>query len=62
MAGLITGGSFYQLENTGTGPMILMGHHSGSQEVIKTIAHDTRELLYAQYQSSEAPTSTRILV
>lgn len=28
MAALITGGSFYQLENTGGGPMILMGHRS----------------------------------
>ena len=43
MAALITGGSFYQLENTGTGPMILMGHRSGSQDTVKIIDYETRE-------------------
>jgi len=33
MAALITGGSFYQLENTGQGPMILMGHRSAIRTV-----------------------------
>jgi hypothetical protein len=28
----ITGGSFYQLENTGTGAMVLMGNRSGPSE------------------------------
>ena len=42
MAALITGGSFYRLENTGTGPMILMGHRSGSQETTKIIDYKTR--------------------
>ncbi len=32
MAALVTGGSFYRLENTGDGPMVLMGNRSGSRE------------------------------
>ena len=43
MAALITGGSFYKLENTGTGPMIMMGHRSGSQETTKIIDYETRK-------------------
>lgn len=43
MAALINGGSFYQLENTGSGPMILMGHRSGSQETTKIIDYKTRQ-------------------
>lgn len=43
MAALITGGSFYQLENTGSGPMILMGHRSGSQDNVKIIDYKTRK-------------------
>ncbi len=46
-AALVTGGSFYQLENTGTGPMILMGTRSGSQENIKIIDYKTRKDLRA---------------
>ncbi len=47
-AALITGGSFYQLENTGSGPMIMMGNRSGSQDDIKHINYETREDLRAQ--------------
>ncbi len=43
MAALITGGSFYMLENSGDGPMILMGNRSGNQKNIKHINYDTRE-------------------
>jgi len=43
MAALIRGGSFYQLENTGDGPMILMGNRSGSQENIRHINYETRK-------------------
>ncbi len=46
-AALVTGGSFYQLENTGAGPMILMGNRSGSQEDIKIIDYKTRKDLRA---------------
>ncbi len=35
MAALITGGSFYQLENSGKGPMVMMGNRSGSTEEVK---------------------------
>jgi mannose-6-phosphate isomerase-like protein (cupin superfamily) len=43
MAALITGGSFYQLENTGTGHMILMGHRSGNQDNVMIIDYVTRK-------------------
>ncbi len=43
MAAMITGGSFYQLENTGSGPMIMMGNRSGPEETLKTISYETRE-------------------
>ncbi len=43
MAALITGGSFYQLVNTGTGPMILMGHRSGNQDNVMIIDYVTRK-------------------
>ena len=43
MAALITGGSFYQLENTGSGPMIMMGNRSGPSEKIQIIDYVTRK-------------------
>jgi hypothetical protein len=43
MAALITGGSFYQLENTGQGPMILMGYRSGNQDNVMHIDYVTRQ-------------------
>jgi uncharacterized cupin superfamily protein len=43
MVALITGGSFYQLENTGNGHMILMGHRSGSQDNVMIIDYATRQ-------------------
>ena len=43
MAALITGGSFYQLENTGTGHMIMMGHRSGNQDNVAIIDYVTRQ-------------------
>src|SRR5512143_3705796 len=39
----ITGGSFYQLENTGTGPMVLMGNRSGPSEAIQHINYELRK-------------------
>ena len=47
MAALITGGSFYMLENTGDGPMVMMGNRSGSQDNIKHINFETRKDLRA---------------
>jgi mannose-6-phosphate isomerase-like protein (cupin superfamily) len=43
MAALIHGGSFYQLENSGKGPMIMMGNRSGPQEAIQHINYETRK-------------------
>ncbi len=40
---LINGGSFYQLENTGTGPMVLMGTRTGPNSENKHINYDTKE-------------------
>ncbi len=42
MVALISGGSFYQLENTGDGPMVLMGNRSGPSEAIKHINYELR--------------------
>lgn len=50
-AALITGGSFYQLENTGSDPMIMMGNRSGPAEKIQIISYETREDIRAQVQS-----------
>jgi mannose-6-phosphate isomerase-like protein (cupin superfamily) len=43
MAATITGGSFYQLENSGTGPMIMMGNRSGPSEAIQHINYELRK-------------------
>jgi len=48
MAALINGGSFYKLENTGAGPMIMMGHRSGSQDTVKIIDYVTRKDIRAE--------------
>ncbi|MBM2809504.1 MAG: Cupin 2 protein [Chloroflexi bacterium] len=42
MAGLIEPGSFYQLENSGDGPMVLLGHHTLASQKEKTILYETR--------------------
>jgi len=42
MVALIQGGSFYQLENTGSGPMILMGTRTGPNSANKHINYETR--------------------
>ncbi len=47
MAALITGGSFYMLENTGHGAMVMMGNRSGSQDNIKHINFESRKDLRA---------------
>jgi mannose-6-phosphate isomerase-like protein (cupin superfamily) len=65
MAGLITGGSFYQLHNTGDGPMVLFGHHGRPSEEMKTILYETRKELVRPGQEDrkrEPPQSTKILV
>ncbi len=43
MVALIHGGDFYQLENTGNGPMVLMGNRSGPSGAIKHINYELRK-------------------
>ena len=43
MAAMITGGSFYQLENTGPDAMVLMGNRSGASEAIQHINYELRK-------------------
>jgi mannose-6-phosphate isomerase-like protein (cupin superfamily) len=43
MVALIEGGSFYQLENTGDGPMVLMGTRTGPSDANKHIDYETRK-------------------
>lgn len=40
---LIEGGSFYSLENTGDGPLILLGTRTGPHSANKHIHYDTRQ-------------------
>ena len=50
LAALIGGGSFYQLENSGDGPMILMGSRSGPEDDIKIIDYVTRKDVRDKYK------------
>jgi hypothetical protein len=43
MTALIEGGSFYRLENTGTGPMIMMGTRTGPNSANKHINYESGE-------------------
>jgi hypothetical protein len=43
MVATITGESFYQLENSGDGPMIMMGNRSGPSEEIQHINYELRK-------------------
>ncbi len=54
MAALITGGSFYQLENSGKGPMVMMGNRSGSTEDVKIIDYKTRKPVSANVRARRA--------
>jgi len=47
-AALIEGGSFYQLENTGSGPMIFMGTRTGPVSANKHITYETGDDLLAK--------------
>jgi mannose-6-phosphate isomerase-like protein (cupin superfamily) len=50
-AALITGGSFYQLENAGSEPMIMMGNRSGPAKKIQIISYETRKDIRQQVQA-----------
>ena len=54
MAALITGGSFYQLENSGKGPMVMMGNRSGSTEEVKIIDYKTRKPVPANVRTGRS--------
>lgn len=56
MVALIPGGHFYELENTGSGPLILMGTRSGARETTKRILYETREANRAA--TTQPPTAT----
>ena len=43
MLATITGGTFYQLENSGNGPMVIILSRSGSEEAKKKIDYITRK-------------------
>jgi mannose-6-phosphate isomerase-like protein (cupin superfamily) len=43
MVATISGGSFYQLENSGDGPMVLMGNRAGAQGDSTYVHYETRK-------------------
>ena len=53
MVAQIYDGSFYRLENSGTGPMIMMGNRSGSQKTIKIIDYETRKDVRQKYSDGK---------
>jgi len=61
MVALITGGSFYQLENSGQEPMVMLGCRALSEQAIQTISHATREELFPRADTTP-PRGTTILV
>ena len=54
MSALITGGSFYQLDNSGDGPMVMMGTRSGHKDANQHILHSTRENKRAKKNAEHA--------
>ncbi len=54
MVALIEGGSFYRLENTGEGPMVLMGTRTGPNSENKHIDYVTRKDIRAERRSRHA--------
>lgn len=51
---LITGGSFYQLDNTGNEPMVMMGTRSGPRDENQHILYSTREDVRARKRAARA--------
>ena len=64
MAAVITGGSFYELENSGDGPMVMMGVRGRSSQTTKKILHETRkeDPRRSERIKGDAPKFTTILV
>ena len=61
MLATITGGSFYQLDNSGDIPLVMIGNRSGSQETTLKIDYETRQPITEYVRrpaESEAPLAT----
>jgi mannose-6-phosphate isomerase-like protein (cupin superfamily) len=52
MRALITGGSFYQLDNTGNEPMVMMGTRTGDKDSNQHILYSTRENIRAKKKAA----------
>ncbi len=61
MVALITGGSFYQLENSGTEPMVMLGCRAASEQAVQTIGYESRQELFPR-EDITPPRGTSILV
>ena len=61
MLATITGGTFYQLENSGDGPMVIIQSRSGSEKATKKIDYITRQEVteHRHYVPEDASTSRR---
>ncbi len=62
MIALIPGGSFYDLKNTGSGQLILLGNRAKSNTEVRTINHETKEEVVWAGQRKDPPRGTSILV
>lgn len=60
MIALIPGGSFYQLENTGEGRLMMIGSRGLSDEASMKIDHITRKNISPE--KGEIPKATKVLV
>jgi mannose-6-phosphate isomerase-like protein (cupin superfamily) len=60
MIALIPGGNFYQLENSGSGKMAMIGARALSDEASMKIDHETRKDI--SRDKGEPPKATKILV
>ena len=54
MSALITGGSFYQLDNKGAEPLVMMGTRSGHKDDNQHIHYSTREDIRAKKRAEKA--------
>lgn len=61
MVALIPSGSFYWLENTGTGKMVLMGTRALSNEASMKIDYETRQDVNAG-KKGDPPKAAKILI
>ena len=61
MVALVTSGSFYQLENSGTEKMVMLGCRALCEEAIQTISYESRQELFPR-ENHTPPRGTKILV